>query len=145
MRPPKKILVWSEREEEAGVLVFVLSTHARFCVKKAATMQEFMNALGEEWDLVILPHAVSSRWTSRRAELVKRSQDCPILILSWDKNIPAPKLPEVSAVLPYEATIFEVLEKIRFLMIRKRGPSGHGRCPTCATEVSLLSTVTICQ
>jgi len=121
MRPRKKILLWSEREDQAGQLAFMLGLHPHFTVTKAVTDAEFAKSVKREWDLVIVPNAVSPRRTANRASLAHRTSGCPVLILTWEGGYAAPELQE-AVTLAYGATSAEIIQQVRTLTAGKRGP-----------------------
>ncbi len=125
MLPPKQILLWAEREEYAGLLAFVLNTHHEWSVTKAANDRQFQALLSRKWDLVIVPHAVSPKRTENKAALVRRATDCPILVLTCEEGYPAPWPVGAAAVLPWGTSNAEILERVRILLHRKRGPKKH--------------------
>ena len=122
MRPRKQILLWAEREDQAGRLAFVLNTQPHFAVTKAVTDAEFAKAVTREWDLVIVPTAVSPRRTANKAALAHRAAGSPVLILTWEKGTLAPQSPDAAIVRPHGASNAEIIERVRNLTARKRGP-----------------------
>lgn len=124
MRPRKRVLLWAEREDQAGALAFVLNQQPFFAVTKAPNDRQFAKALEQHWDLVIIPHAVSPKCTMRKAELAKAAR-CPVMILIWEQHFQAPIPACADAVLMYNATSAEIIARGRVLVAGKRGPKKH--------------------
>jgi len=137
MIPRRKILLWSEREDQAGELAFILNTQLRFIVTKASDDREFQSLLAQQWDLVIIPHAWTPLKTAARAALAKRLSDCRVLIITLEYNYSAPNPPEADWVLPFGASSAEIIDRCYFLTARKRGPK-HDR-----KDVEAVSTIAV--
>lgn len=136
MIPRRKILLWSEWEGKAGELAFVLNTQPKFIVTKAANGRDFQMQLALQWDLVIIPHAVSPLKTSAMAALAKRLSDCRVLILTFEQNYPAPNPPEADWVLPFGVSYAEVIDRCYFLTARKRGPKRKSKAVEAVSGVA---------
>ncbi len=141
MRPRKKILLWSEREDEAGMPPFMLNTQPWFAVTKC-TAAEFPGALAETTDLslVILLDNGNRELTATLASLTRRADCGPVLIVAKAKGEPIDSA-DAAAVLPYGASNAELLDRARILTARKRGPKPQRKPAQTVTAVQSLAEV----
>lgn len=103
MRPRKTILLWSESEDEASRLAFVLSISLHVTVDRAASACEFKAALSaHSYDLVMLLDP-----QRKRGALMHLAGPATAVLVTSSKRT------ESNAVL---------LDTVKVLTARKRGP-----------------------
>jgi hypothetical protein len=120
----RRILLFAQAKDEAGLFAFVLNQHTIFDVTKAASDKQLQALLPMlEWDLVIIPHIDAVKQTAARAALSKRVLPRqPVMILCWGNASQPPIVPDADIIAPHGATNADIIERVRVLSRRKRGP-----------------------
>ena len=123
MRPKKVILCVDENEQDLSVLSFMLSTNG-YRVLSATNAREAEELFGEnQVDLVLADY---SRPNSRGDQLVhklkQRAQHVPMVLLA-DPSRMNGQIHSADALLARKAcSPMELLERIKVMSARKRGP-----------------------
>ena len=121
MRPKKNILLWAERENEAGIVAFLLNQQPAFMVEKADNERTFAIALREGlWDLVIIPRAIHPPLTAKLVSQAYREQQCPVLALACGKD-GSLEVPEPDPMRELTGNAW-LLKQAHALTKAKRGP-----------------------
>ena len=110
MRPKKRVLLIDTDEDRRGELKFILET---------CGFRVIQTALGEI-DLIILQWPVSAGSAKR---LKEANPHTPLMVL-YPVGITAPNVPSADMVMPSAGLggRADLLERIRVLVVRKRGP-----------------------
>jgi hypothetical protein len=139
MRRRKKILLWSERDDEAGMLAFILNTQPWFAVTKC-TAAEFAGTLAAAsgLSLVILLDNGNRELTATLASLAGNA--CPVLVIAKVKGEPIDII-DAAAVFPYGASNAELLERVRVMTARKCGPKPQRKPVLPVTAAQALAEV----
>ena len=124
MRPPKKILLFSVDEDElsrTGYLLWVKQYNPVLAVDGLAAMK----VLSEQWFDCAMVMASSS---PRVAEAVVRAiagarPDLPIVVFAPPQSGVGSDLP---ALVCQTVSVAEMLERLRVVLARKRGPKAAG-------------------
>lgn len=122
MRPKRRILLLCAHDHRASVLHFMLETNG-FFVASAITSVEAAEYLGAvRWDLLIceLPFEGIERLVNaaHKADPNMRS-----LVMAQKTAMECPANLSVDMFFPVkDTTSMELLERIRFILVRKRGP-----------------------
>jgi len=121
MRPRRHILLFTERVLEGGNLTFALDTRLRVDTTHVEGYEDFKAALSVPWDLIIIPHTFWMHTTTVRVALA-RAVGCPVLVTCWEKKSEPPSFTEADVMLPYGASNADLMERVRCLLVRRRGP-----------------------
>jgi CheY-like chemotaxis protein len=130
MRPKKTILCVDDNEQTLSVRTFLLETRGGYRVSAVTTPQEALeiiaNALPGTLDLLLCDLLMPGMDGN---ELVRRAKDLnpnlPAMIVSGTVNA-FERASRADAFLPKGAcSPVELLERIRILVARKRGPRKH--------------------
>jgi len=127
MRPKKVILCVDDNEQELSVLKFMLATNG-YRVLAAASGQEAMELFaGAQVDLVLADYAMPQMSGKQLVERLKRMAAHVPMILLGDPQAAEPsgsgEIHLADALLAKKGcTPFELLERIKVMSARKRGP-----------------------
>ena len=123
MRPNKIILCVDDNELELSVLKFMLSTHG-YRVLSATTGQEAIAAFSNhQVDLVLADFAMPQMNGSQLVERLKQiSSHVPMILLADPQKMETEVHRADAMVAKKNCSPFELLERIKLMSARKRGP-----------------------
>ena len=142
MRPPKVILIVDWNEQALSVRRFLLETRG-YRVVTAATSMEAIQVLERTipgtLDLLVtdlLMPVLDGNELVLRAKQMHSMLPCLITsntLSAYDRALAA------DSFLPKETKTAELLERVRLLVARKRGPKPQRPVPTCAPQESRVA------
>lgn len=132
MRPKKVILCVDDNEQELSVLKFTLETNG-YRVLAAGSGQEAIAAFTAalQIDLVLADTHMPQMSGIQLAERLKRMRAHVPMLLLGDAQAPGGEIHAADAVMARKnCTSFELLERVKLMSARKRGPrKGAHRIP----------------
>jgi CheY-like chemotaxis protein len=132
MRPKKKILLVSASEDRASILKFMLETH-RFAVTAALSAAEAFNLLSQEQYHLLLCHLPLTGIESLIDKAHFIDEGMPSLAIA-DKLSQLPFCIHACAYIkPADYCSTYLLERVKVLTARKRGPQPRRIAPTSVT------------
>lgn len=126
MRPKRVVLLVGEKESDLNLLSYVL-TIRNYAVVAAASLQEVHFLLSKSTcDIMIIQSPMAST-TELMKHAKKINPAIPIILLSASKQEP---LNVYADAVLYKPSSMELLERIRVMSARKRGPrKGYKKQP----------------
>ncbi len=123
MRPKKIILCVDHNELELSVLKFMLSTHG-YRVLSATTGQEAIAAFSKnQVDLVLADYAMPQMSGSQLVEQLKQiAPHVPMLLRADPQKMETEVHRADTMIARKNCSPFELLERIKLMSARKRGP-----------------------
>jgi two-component system, OmpR family, response regulator CpxR len=123
MRPKKIILCVDDNEQELSVLKFMLTTNG-YKVVSASTGQEAINLFAATpVDLVLADFNMPQMSGGQLVSRLKRIASHVPMILLGDREAPSGEIHVADAMLAKKnCSAHELLERIRVMSARKRGP-----------------------
>jgi CheY-like chemotaxis protein len=139
MRPKKVILCVDDNEQELSILKFLLTTHG-YKVVSAATGQEAIGVFpGTQVDLVLasygLPHMNGGQLVDR---LKRIAPQVPMILLGDPQSAGQIHVAD-AMVAKKNCSPLELLERIKVMSARKRGPRKGAQRLTPITELAAAS------
>lgn len=139
MRPKSRILIVGSNEDRLGVLAFLLSTNA-YAVTCASSIDNARElTLTKDWELLIvdlpLDNVQSLLLTARAAKEGQRT----LALAPYLKFCPEGLF--VDCFLPGKITSAEMLERLKVLCARKRGPRPLRKLVESAPVIALESRI----
>ena len=139
MRPKKVILCVDDNEQELSILKFLLTTHG-YKVVSAATVQEAIGVFpGTQVDLVLasygLPHMNGGQLVDR---LKRIAPQVPMILLGDPQSAGQIHVAD-AMVAKKNCSPLELLERIKVMSARKRGPRKGAQRLTPITELAAAS------
>jgi CheY-like chemotaxis protein len=134
MRPKKVILCVDDNEQELSVLTFMLSTNG-YRVLSAANGQEAIGMFAETpVDLVLTDFAMPQMDGVQLVERLKQmAPHIPMILLGDPQKMGSDVHPADLLLLKKNSTAVDLLDKIKVMSARKRGPrKGSVRVPQIA-------------
>jgi two-component system response regulator CpxR len=132
MRPKKVILCVDDNEQELSVLKFTLATNG-YRVLAASSGQEAIAVFSTapQIDLVLADTNMPQMSGIQLAERLKRMRSHVPMLLLGDAQAPGGEIHAADAVMARKnCTSFELLERVKIMSARKRGPrKGAHRIP----------------
>ena len=140
MRPKKIILCIDDNEQELSVLKFMLSTNG-YRVLAANSGQEAIAMFADaQVDLVLSDYAMPQMNGKQVAERLKRMAPHVPMILLGDPQAMGGEIHAADAVLAKKnCSPQELLERIKVMSARKRGPSKGAQRITHVSELAAAS------
>ena len=140
MRPKKVILCVNQNEQELSVLKFMLSTNG-YRVLAATTGQEAISAFKETaGDLVLSEFALPQMSGKQLVERLKGISSHVPMILLGDPQAMSSGIQIADALLAKKnCTSQELLERIKVMSARKRGPRKGSQRMAPVTELAAAS------
>jgi CheY-like chemotaxis protein len=140
MRPKKVILCVDDSEQDLSVMSFMLSTNG-YRVIPATNGQEAIAAFGSEAvDLVLADFAMPQMNGAQLVSRLKRLGSHVPMILMGDPQSMSGEMHAADAFLAKKnCTAHELLEKIKIMSARKRGPRKGTQRQTATIELAAAS------
>jgi two-component system response regulator CpxR len=140
MRPKKVILCVNDNEQELSVLKFMLTTNG-YRVVSATTGQEAIGIFsGTPVDLVLTDFAMPQMNGNQLVERLKRMAAHVPMIVLGDPQTMGAEIHAADALLAKKnCSPQELLERIKVMSARKRGPRKGAQRVTPATELAAAS------
>lgn len=140
MRPKKVILCVDDNEQELSVLKFMLSTNG-YRVVSATTGQEAISLFADTpVDLVLADYAMPQMNGKQLVERLKGIAAHVPMILLGDPQTMASEIHAADALLAKKnCSPQELLERIKVMSARKRGPRKGSHRVTSVTELAAAS------
>jgi hypothetical protein len=139
MRPRRKILLWSQREEDAKLIAFALNTSLHVTTERCKTASSLILALRadlEGTDLIILADSGDHDLTEAVAKQAHGTAlRVPILVLARLKEKSPLDVEAASLILPYGTSNADLFERVKVMTARKRGPR-KANPPVAVAEVA---------
>lgn len=140
MRPKKVILVVDDNEQDLSVLKFMLETNG-YRVVSGSTGQEAISVFAEiQVDLVLADYAMPQMNGNQLVSRLKQMAPHVPMILLGDPQKTAGEIHAADALLGKKTcTSQELLERIKVMSARKRGPRKGTQRMTPVTELAAAS------
>jgi len=140
MRPKKVILCVDDNEQELSVLTFMLATNG-YKVVSARTGQEAIGIFAEmQVDLVLTDHAMPQMNGGQLVARLKQIASHVPMIMLADPQKMGGELHAADALLAKKnCSSLELLERIKVMSARKRGPRKGTVRTTAVTELAAAS------
>jgi len=139
MRPKKVILCVDDNEQELSILKFLLTTHG-YKVVSAVSGQEAIAALtGAQVDLVLASFATPQMNGGQLVDRMKRSAPHVPMILLGDQQSLSQIHAADAMVARKNCSPLELLERIKVMSVRKRGPRKGAQRLAPVTELAAAS------
>ncbi len=141
MRPKKVILCVDDNEQELSVLKFMLETNG-YRVLAAANGQEAVAifATAPQIDLVLTDTAMPHMTGGQLVERLKRMRGHVPMILLGDLHPPGAEIHVADAMITRKScSTQELLERIKVMSARKRGPRKGAQRVTHVSEFAAAS------
>ena len=140
MRPKKIILCVDDNEQELSVLKFMLATNG-YRVVSATNGQEAIGIFAETAvDLVLADYVMPQMNGSQLVERLKQIASHVPMILLGDPQVMSGEIHAADALLAKKhCTPQELLERIKVMSARKRGPRKGSLRPAVASELAEAS------
>ncbi|MGP8251074.1 MAG: response regulator [Terracidiphilus sp.] len=139
MRPKKVILCVDDNEQELSILKFLLSTHG-YKVVSAATGQEAIGVFsGLQVDLVLASYGMPQMNGGQLVDRLKRIAPSVPMILLGDPQAANQIHVADAMVARKNCSPLELLERIKVMSARKRGPRKGAQRQTPVTELAAAS------
>jgi CheY-like chemotaxis protein len=139
MRPKKVILCVDDNEQELSILKFLLSTHG-YKVVSAVTGQEAITVFsGLQVDLVLASYGMPHMNGGQLVDRLKRIASHVPMILLGDSQAANQIHVADAMVARKNCSPLELLERIKVMSARKRGPRKGAQRQTPVTELAAAS------
>ncbi len=139
MRPKKVILCVDENEQELSILKFLLTTHG-YKVVSAVTGQEAIGVFsGLQVDLVLASYGMPQMNGSQLVDRLKRIAPHVPMILLGDPQGTSQIHVADAMVARKNCSPLELLERIKVMSARKRGPRKGAQRLSPVTELAAAS------
>lgn len=140
MRPKKVILVVDDNEQDLSVLTFMLATNG-YRVLSSCTGQDAIGAFAEnQVDLVLADYAMPQMNGNQLVSRLKQMAPHVPMILLGDPQKTAGEIHAADALLAKKGcSSQELLERIKVMSARKRGPRKGAQRMTQVTELAAAS------
>jgi len=139
MRPKKVILCVDDNEQELSVLTFMLATNG-YRVVSATTGQEAIAIFGETAvDLVLADFAMPQMNGDQLVQRLKEIASHIPMILLGDPQKMGGDMHAADALLAKNISAQELLERIKIMSARKRGPRKGSVRATPMAELAVAS------
>jgi two-component system, OmpR family, response regulator CpxR len=139
MRPKKVILCVDDNEQELSILKFLLTTHG-YKVVSALTGQEAIGVFsGLQVDLVLASYGLPQMNGGQLVERLKRITPHVPMILLGDPQAANQMHVADAMVARKNCSPLELLERIKVMSARKRGPRKGAQRLTPVTELAAAS------
>ncbi len=123
MRPKKVILCVNPNEQELSVLAFMLTTNGYRVLAAASGQEAIAMFTGEPVDLVLADNAMPQMNGKQLVERLKRMAGHVPMILLGDHPAASGEIHRADALIARKnCTTQELLERIKVMSARKRGP-----------------------
>jgi CheY-like chemotaxis protein len=139
MRPKKVILCVDENEQELSILKFLLTTHG-YKVVSAATGQEAIGVFSKtQVDLVLASYGMPQMNGGQLVDRLKRiGPHVPMILLGDPQSMNQIHVAD-AMVAKKNCSPLELLERIKVMSARKRGPRKGAQRITPVTELAAAS------
>jgi two-component system, OmpR family, response regulator CpxR len=139
MRPKKVILCVDDNEQDLSILKFLLTTHG-YKVVSAVTGQEAIGVFsGLQVDLVLASFGLPQMNGGQLVERLKRITPHVPMILLGDQQAGSQIHVADAMVAKKNCSPLELLERIKVMSARKRGPRKGAQRLTPVTELAAAS------
>lgn len=126
MRLRKPVLLYSQNLQAGSCLAFVLNVRPNFVVRHVDSKIRYLAALKSDiaWEAAVILAFGDLERTSDLVTLAGRKA-IPTMVLAYSNEFPSEAVASVS--LPFGASNAEVIERLKLITVRKRGPKPGSR------------------
>ena len=140
MRPKKVILCVDDNEQELSVLKFMLATNGYRVVSATSGQEAIAVFSGTPVDLVLADYAMPQMDGNQLVDRLKQSAPHVPMILLGDLQKMSGEIHAADALLAKKnCSTQELLERIRLMSARKRGPRKGTQRQVTAVELAVAS------